>query len=382
MAISIDWATYTINIPRADMLLIQSTPIEIRQLDLTTFHETLRDLEDDPAGMPQPTTHNYKAPLSISGVVLAQVVEILSPYTITFEDGQYAVNIVGGNSNIADKVNINNVGVRTANSAGLQDLTSLQAASFGGQVTVDMTSQYSGTIFPVGTRGYPVNNLADAQLIADERGIKEFNIVGPLTISSGTYVDSYVFRGDNPNGTIITLEANADISNAIFYNSTITGVLDNGNVIRECVVNNLTHINGVIYESAIAGDIILGDGTTCILGSCFAGTASETDGIMPKIVWPSGVTCDLVVSQYSGNLSLSGSDVATNRAQVELVGGHVFIKSDLVAGDVAIYGHALIQYEGGHTADVEDETVHEQLRVVNAGVKKSSLIVPHTTDLL
>ena len=163
MPITIDWATYTINIPKTDMLLLQTTPIEVRQLDLTTFHETLRNLEDDPAGMPQPVTHNYSGPTSISGVILAQVVEILDPYTITFEDGQYAVNVVGGNSNVADKVNINNVGVRTANSAGLQDLTSLQAASFaGGSVAIDITSQYAGTIFPIGTRGYPVNNINDA----------------------------------------------------------------------------------------------------------------------------------------------------------------------------------------------------------------------------
>jgi len=49
---------------------------------------------------------------------LARVVEIINGYTITFENTAYAVNIVGGNSNISDVVNLNLVSVRSANSAG------------------------------------------------------------------------------------------------------------------------------------------------------------------------------------------------------------------------------------------------------------------------
>jgi hypothetical protein len=52
-------------------------------------------------------------------VVLAMVIEIINGYTVTFEDGQYAVNLVGANSNVGDKVNLNDVSVRSANSAGL-----------------------------------------------------------------------------------------------------------------------------------------------------------------------------------------------------------------------------------------------------------------------
>jgi len=40
---------------------------------------------------------------------------------VTFEDGSYAVNLVGANSNISDITNLNSVSVRAANSAGLID---------------------------------------------------------------------------------------------------------------------------------------------------------------------------------------------------------------------------------------------------------------------
>ena len=121
MAITIDYSTFTINVPKNDMLLVQSSPVEVRELDIDTFRTTLNDLMDDSDGMPFPTNHEHTPPKTISGVTLARVVEILEPYTITFENLAYNVNVTGGNSNISDRVNKNQVGVNTANSAGLQD---------------------------------------------------------------------------------------------------------------------------------------------------------------------------------------------------------------------------------------------------------------------
>jgi hypothetical protein len=109
-------------VPKADMTLVQTSPFEIRELDVNQFHLALKDLEDNVDGQVFPTTHNHNPPVTIGGVTLARVVEIINGYTVTFEDGNYAVNIVGGNSNIADVTNLNSVQVRSANSAGLVEL--------------------------------------------------------------------------------------------------------------------------------------------------------------------------------------------------------------------------------------------------------------------
>jgi hypothetical protein len=127
MAITIDYsnpAQYVINVPRADMTLVSSSPTEIRQLNIDDFRATLGDLQDDAEGMVFPTAFVHTAPLTVAGVTLARVVEILDPYVIEFEDGQYNVNIVGGNSNLSDVTIKNQVGLNTANSAGLQQVTS------------------------------------------------------------------------------------------------------------------------------------------------------------------------------------------------------------------------------------------------------------------
>lgn len=111
------------------MTLIQASPTEIRELDINAFRLTLKNLEDDEAGMSFPATHNHNTEVTVGGVTLARVVELINDYTVTFEDGQYAVNITGANSNIADKVNVNQVSVRAANSAGLVHVKEISEAT-------------------------------------------------------------------------------------------------------------------------------------------------------------------------------------------------------------------------------------------------------------
>jgi hypothetical protein len=100
------------------MLLIQASP-EIRELDLNAFRLALKDQEDSEAGMTFPDMHRHNTEVELAGVTYARVVEIINDYTVTFEDGQYAVSAVGANSNLADVMNVNQVSLRTANAAGL-----------------------------------------------------------------------------------------------------------------------------------------------------------------------------------------------------------------------------------------------------------------------
>lgn len=122
-----DPTQYIISVPKSYCTLVQTFPLEVRQLDLDTFRQSLNDLMDDELGMAYTASHFYTPPLLISGVTLSRVVEILDPFTITFENGNYNVNIVGGNSNVSDVVNKNTVGVNTANSAGLQEIATIAA---------------------------------------------------------------------------------------------------------------------------------------------------------------------------------------------------------------------------------------------------------------
>lgn len=119
MAISINPLTFVINVPKADMTLVQSTPTEIRELDLNLFRLGLKAYEAAIYGIYLLKTHNHNTEVTLGSLTFARVIEILPPYTITFQDGQYAVNLVNANSNVSDRTNVNQVSVRSSNSAGL-----------------------------------------------------------------------------------------------------------------------------------------------------------------------------------------------------------------------------------------------------------------------
>lgn len=116
MPISITWGSRVINVPQNYL-----TPLggSLYELNLETFREDIIDLMDDEQGMAHLDTHIHNVEVTLAGLTFARTIEFINGYTVTFEDGQYAVSAVGANSNIADVMNLNQVSLRTANSAGL-----------------------------------------------------------------------------------------------------------------------------------------------------------------------------------------------------------------------------------------------------------------------
>lgn len=118
MAISVDWGTGIITIPKIDSIQLQPSP-EIRQIDANQIHKDLRALEAGEEGMPFTNTHVHNTEVLLSGVTYARTITILPPYTIEFEDGQYQINIINANHNFADVKVVNQVSLLIGNSAGL-----------------------------------------------------------------------------------------------------------------------------------------------------------------------------------------------------------------------------------------------------------------------
>ena len=137
MAITINWATKVINIPQDYLTDLGGG---VYELDVNTFRLDLRDIEDNEDGIPFQYTHTHNTEVTLGGLTLSRVVEIIAPYTITFEDGQYAVNLVGANNNIADKTNVNQVSVRSSNSAGMVTVNS------GSGLTAEQHAQLMKTL--------------------------------------------------------------------------------------------------------------------------------------------------------------------------------------------------------------------------------------------
>ena len=129
MAISVNPLTYVIYVPKADLSLVQASP-EVRELDVNVFRLWLKDWEDDAEGIIQQKTHNHSTEIELAGLTYARIVEILDPYTVEFEDGQYTVNCVGGNHNISDVKIANQVSLIVNNAAGLINMAAIEYSSF------------------------------------------------------------------------------------------------------------------------------------------------------------------------------------------------------------------------------------------------------------
>ena len=164
MAISIDWGTKVISVPQSYLTNISGT---LYELDTEQFRLDLKALEDDEAGMPFPDTHRHATQVTVAGVTYARVIEIINGYSITFEDGQYSVRLVGSNNNFFDVensiLNQNQVQVIAQNAAGLivhtsgsglsaaeqaklDDLHKLQGLDISNPMTVTPSSRNVGTI--------------------------------------------------------------------------------------------------------------------------------------------------------------------------------------------------------------------------------------------
>lgn len=120
MAVTVNWSTGLISIPKADLTLVSGT---LYELDTDAFRLELRALEASEPGLPWPRTHDHNTTYTVAGVTYARKVEIINGYTVEFEDGQYSVRLVGSNNNIFDVENNvlvqNQVQIIANNSAGL-----------------------------------------------------------------------------------------------------------------------------------------------------------------------------------------------------------------------------------------------------------------------
>lgn len=337
MAISVNWATKVITVPKADTTLIQSSPIEIRELNLNVFRLALKDLEDDAEGMPFLDTHQHNTEVLLGGIVYARVLEIINGYTVTFENGSYALNLVGANSNVGDVVNFNQVSVRTANSAGLISNSAIEFASFNGGVTVDLSNStgfaVAGTTFPAGTRQAPSDNLADAHLIASVRGFTKLFVLGNATITSGDSWVGYEFVGESALKSTIDINAAAMVLNCEFYESTVKGTLDGNTQISNGIITGLDFVDGFIYKCALGPDeIILGTSTTANLFSCY----STVPGISSPSIDMNG-TGQLALRDYHGGMLLKNY-TGTGSHSIDLSSGQLKLDTTITSGIFVVRG--------------------------------------------
>jgi len=233
----------------------------------------------------------------------------------------------------------------------IQQLPEIEYASFNGGVTVDTTSSYSGTSYPIGTPQAPVNNLIDALAIAIDRGFTSFFILGDITIDDSLSFNGMAFIGESQVKSTLTVEANADVEDCHFYDAHVTGVLDGGCKIQGCMITDLNYINGIIEQCLLEpGTIILGGSQEAHLVDCWSGAVG---GSIPYIDMGS-TGQDLIIRNYNGDLgikNLSGMDGIS----IDLNSGSVTLDNTITNGSIIIRGVGnVVDNSNGASVDIRE----------------------------
>lgn len=344
MAITIDWTTRIIAVPKADMTLIQSVPTEVRELNLNSFRISLKDIEDNVDGIPNVDTHSHNTEVILSGITYARVLEIINGYTVTFEDDQYAVNLVGANSNVGDNVNVNQVSVRTSNSAGLISSSAIEFASFNGGVTIDVNSTVTGTVYPAGTPNNPVNNIADAELILAFRGLNNMYFISDWTFPNTTNIADYELHGQGLQKTVLTFESGSILANVEVFDATITG-FETGIVgLTDCKITDLGSVGlapsstpVLIQRCFIQGDISIPSNYSGVL-TVVDSWAIPDDSNNPPRLDMGGADMGLQMNNLSGFVCIDNCTVSGVEVEIFLISGGVELGASTTAGNFTLTG--------------------------------------------
>ncbi len=352
MAYQVDYSTGVITIPQSDLIYLEPGKYK---LDLNTFRKKCRDLEDDfVGGLSYSHMVDYNTAVDTGDVILARVVLIVNGYSVTFEDGQYAVLFDGANTNVHNYTNVNQVSIRPNNSTGLQDLSTLLASAYGGKVVVNINRGQPGTGVPIGTLSTPSNNTEDAITICTTNGI------GSLFFQSDVILAENLSRlrviGESHVLTHIEVAYDAICGHTVFDNIDIEGILDGDSEIVNCVVRDIVYFNGHIHHSALAGRIILGGNKPAKITEC-----SMLEFGSPVIIDCGGSGQDAVIDRYNGGITIDNLTGA-NSIGLGMGGGMVTINDTCTAGTIIIQGNFELTDNSGDGCTV---IINEKLIVQN-----------------
>lgn len=224
-----------------------------------------------------------------------------------------------------------------SSSATTQEQADIEFSSFQGAVWIDQTTSNTGTVFPTGTPRRPVNNLVDAQAIADSRGFFEIRTLSHLVIGPTAVHQEMKFIGRSPKTTTITIADAADVTNCEYQDALVTGYLDGLCFLTRCAVKNLFYISGHLEQC------VLREGTITLAGSGVAmfNRCSGVDATNPGVGIPTvdfgGTGQALAMKGYDGEVRFTNKS-GTDAVSIDLASGAITLEDSVNAGEIVMRG--------------------------------------------
>lgn len=365
-SISIDYTVF----PRIINIAAPANTLTIQDL-----YDTLMTLQAQPSGMDEPNIASASGLEELGGGVRVGLTITLLDALVRFEDRviDTVCKIFGGNLVSYDTENdlfldvpadfSENVMVTyTSSSSSTQsELEALQYSSYQNAVWVDPTSTNSGTEYPNGTREYPVNTVADAVMIAEDRGFDTLQVLRSIVIQDTDNVDDFTIIGRDRAQVAVTLSPLCSTNNTIFEEVFLSGTLSQNCTVRHSVTGPLTYLNGFLEQVAMTGDVILGGDATAYItnsGSVKTGTPINFD--------LGGSQSNLVLRDFDGDASISNSSDMSLEHSLYFNTGRLIINPSVTGGFYDVRGHVEVDDNSTGNAVVDASEVMTVENIVNS----------------
>ncbi len=392
MAISINWATKVFTIPQADLTLVSGT---LYEMDTEAVRQEINAIMDNADGMAfeDPILHNTE--VTVAGTTFARTIEMINGYSIEFSpNSAWSVRFTGSNNNLFDVENgilvQNQVQVISNNSAGLIGSKQLLDQSYyeGLRVFIDTVNGTTGTAFPRGTPGMPVNNLADAQSIISLRGFpKKLFLRNILTTSASDDLDNYDIKGAGFKDLAkLSITAGASTDNLIVEDMEFDGTIK-GPITAKGVssIVGVTDFEGSLFNCGLQGTFTLSNTvsqTRIEFIKCFSQVAGSTT---PLLDCNSLANLDLNVRGYHGGLEIRNFTLASMTASIDLDSGHLVLDSSNTNGTIVVrgVGHLTDNSAGAtviRTGLVEGVELDELWKLQGLDIDNPMTVTPTTRD--
>ena len=292
----------------------------------------LHELQDDLDGIAHDAIFSHTGPFSVGTVDIARTVEIINGYTLTFEDGSYGVDIVGGNSNIGESVNFNSVSVRSNNAGGLVGVDALQDLAFiDRRVFIDVNDGVAGQIYPLGTGTNPTNTYVDGTAIALAREIgQRFLLNDTLVLGAAEDIPNSDWLGTSCLSATLTL-AGSDTTDSLFTRMVVGGQANGYMKIVDGGISGLTGFVGQTLNTGLYGDLALAAAGDVTILNAFRASAS-----IPTVD-VNGSTGNVYISGYNGRMNLTNVS-GGNSVDIMLDGGSITVDASCTSGSITVSG--------------------------------------------
>jgi hypothetical protein len=221
--------------------------------------------------------------------------------------------------------------------------TATNFSSFRNRVVIDSTSGFSGTIYPTGTKSRPVDNLADAKLIALRYGIAELEINNTFVVGASDDISDFTIEGSNPLSSVLVLTSGATTDKTTFKDMIVTGALNGPAFMERVGIQSLVNIGSDTFPSVFFECILRSgvnsfkSGLTTPQNIHFVNCTSGVPGNGTPTLDINNTASPFAIREYSGGINVinyTGGQDST----IEVDQGQIILDASCTSGNIRLGG--------------------------------------------